>query len=64
MSINKTAIFVPEVVTYEKSMLNNDGLITDVSHHMDCKCYYTVKYSNMLNFIVSDEFDEFELREK
>ncbi len=53
-----------EIEMVEKSRLNNDGLITDVGHHMNCECYYTVKYSNMLNFIVSDEFDEFELKEK
>jgi len=52
-----------EIEMVEKSAINNNGQVIEVGHHMNCECYYTVKYSNMLNFTVEDEFDEFELRE-
>jgi hypothetical protein len=52
-----------EIEMVEKSALNNNGQVIEVSRHTNCECYYTVKYSNMLNFTVEDEFDEFELRD-
>ena len=53
-----------EIEIIEKSKLNNDGQVIEVDRNMDCTCSYTVKYSNMLNFMVEDEFEEFELKKK
>jgi hypothetical protein len=53
-----------EIEMIEKSAINNDGQVIEVDRNMDCSCSYTVKYSNMLNFTVTDEFEEFELRAK
>mgnify|MGYP003461921126 CR=1 FL=1 len=53
-----------EIEKKEKSKFNNNGQVISVDRNMDCSCHYTVKYSNMLNFTVEDEFEEFELKEK
>ena len=53
-----------EIEMIEKSRINNDGQVFEVHRNMDCGCYYTVKYSNMLNIMIEDDFEEFELRKK
>jgi hypothetical protein len=44
-----------------KSIINNNGIVTDVDHHMDCSCYYEVSHINMINVEYKDDYDEFEL---
>jgi hypothetical protein len=51
-----------EVNIKAKSIVNNNGVVTDVDHHMDCSCYYTVSHSNMLNIEYEYDYDEFELK--
>jgi len=53
-----------EVNIKVKSIVNNNGVVTDVGHHMDCSCYYTVSHSNMLNMEYEYDYDEFELEER
>jgi transcription antitermination factor NusG len=53
-----------EVNIKAKSFVNNNGVVTDVDHHMDCSCYYTVSHSNMINIEYEYDYDEFEIEKR
>jgi len=53
-----------EIEIKAKKAINNNGVIKDVDHNMDCSCSYTVSRTNMLNFEYEDIYEEHELEAK
>lgn len=50
-----------EVTIRSKSIINNDGIISEVERNSDCSCYYSVQHSGLLNFTTNKDYQEFEL---